>query len=134
MQRRTTQCERRKAGEDYTVRRRKGETTIKTNNAWKLPRGFARSNMNTYKHKENELKCGAKNNWVVGWGPTLTNRQVAKLIGQTKKMCYNRGVKVGYTVSRYKKKTPVPKGQPKASQGSKTRPPRKKTIPKKFLN
>ena len=133
-------------GANYTTRGR-GSKIEYTNNAWRIPRGTPRGSFDTYEHKR--LRCSPKDNYLVGWTPKMTNAQVAKLVGQNKRDCYVRGIKVAYRLldpygwqsgprlgARKRpppdppwsvKKSPVPKRSP--PQSAKTSPVPKQSPP-----
>ena len=133
-------------GANYTTRGR-GSKIEYTNNAWRIPRGTPRGSFDTYEHKR--LRCSPKDNYLVGWTPKMTNAQVAKLVGQNKRDCYVRGIKVAYRLldpygwqsgprlgARKRpppdppwsvKKSPVPKQSP--PQSAKTSPVSKQSPP-----
>lgn len=78
-------------GQDF-MRHYRQKKEIFTNNAWRAPRNVKPKDFNNYVHRN--LKCTRRDNYVVGWKPNMTNREVAKLFGKTKSECFKRGKKV----------------------------------------
>tara|TARA_B100001996_G_C18614627_1_gene575192 strand:+ start:813 stop:1217 length:405 start_codon:yes stop_codon:yes gene_type:complete len=78
-------------GKDF-MRHYRQKKELFSNNAWRAPRGVKPQDFNNYVHRN--LKCTRRDNYVVGWKPNMTNREVAKLFGKTKSECFKRGKSV----------------------------------------